>query len=421
MRKSLLLFLAILTSTSMLLQAQDFTPTLKWMGDLRVRSEVDWRDFLNSTSPNTYTLLRTRLALEALPVENVRVLIQARDSRVFGTEKDATGFNTVADTRNLDLHQGYIEAKKLFIDEFMIRLGRQELVYGSERMLGGVGWSNIGRVFDGGLARIDLASLSIDLFAMNTGEVQPYPTVATPIGVAFFPDTGSDFYGMYLTIKEFPGHKIDVYTLYQWNRSRTLTGSFDLSRGTVGSYAKGKFDSFDYEGELAYQAGARKGKEIGAFLISGAVGYSIPDMVLSRVGAGIDFLSGTEIGAAKDASFDPPFATGHKFYGFMDYFINIPAQTGGLGLMDAMLRATLTFDDKVSTNIWLHHFDLHQKDASGERGLGHELDITTLYKYNKNLSFEVGASAFVPGPIMRTRFRGDDLGLWGYLTTFVTF
>lgn len=403
------------------LAAQETPPSLRWFGDLRVRSEVDMRDFNTRTAANTYTLLRTRVGLEAQPFDNVRVLIQARDSRVFGQERDATGaFSTLADSRNLDLHQGYLEIKKLFWDELTVRLGRQEIVFGNERIVGATGWHNVGRSFDGGLLRIETTPLTLDLLAMNTGEVQAYTPIATPAAAAYTKDLGSDFYGAYAVLKSFPQHKVDLYALHQWDRNTTVPGHSDLARWTFGSYAKGSILPLDYEVELSYQTGSRRGATVAAYLLTGMVGYTFTESVLSRLAIGYDLLSGTPVGETRYKSFDPMYHTGHKFYGFMDYFINIPVNTGERGLADLIIRATLQPTQSVTVNLWLHDFSFAQA-VGGEKHLGQELDVVAAYRYNKNVSFELGISAFVPDHLMRQRFNAASTSFWGYLTTMVTF
>jgi hypothetical protein len=400
--------------------SQDFTPSTKWTGELRMRNEIDRRDFNSSTPSNTYSLLRTRLGLEALPAENVRVFIQAQDSRAFGQEKDASGFSTSADTKNIDLHQGYIEVKNMFSDRLTLRLGRQELSYGNERLIGSLGWSNTGRSFDGGLAKLNFTDLSLDVFAMNVGEVQSPVSAATPATVSYVRDAGQDFYGFYSTIKSITNHKIDAYVLYQWNRALSAGNSDSLQRFTVGSYIKGTADAFDYEAELAFQGGTIATSDISAFMGTTALGYSFREMILSRITIGYEYLSGTESPGPDFSSFDPMYHTGHKFYGFMDYFITIPTHTGNRGLTDVLLRTSFKFTDAFSGNAWIHHFAT-AKTVNGESILGQEIDLVASYRYNTALAFELGLAAFVPGPLMRQRFNGSDVGLWGYLTTTAAF
>ncbi len=415
MRHSMLL--AVLCSSA-LLHAQEFSPSLKWSGNVRVRSELDMRDFDLKTPGNGYTLLRARFGAEAQPVENVRVVLQAQDSRVFGQERDGAGaFNTLADTRNLDLHQGYIEVRRLFSNNLMLRVGRQELIYGNERMIGAVGWNNVGRTFDGAMLRLEWQSFSADVLAMNVGEVQLYTPVATPPAVQSVRDSGADLYGAYGMLKGFPNHTIDGYFLYQWDRNQTVAGSDDLRRFTAGTFLRGTLTSFDYEAELAYQGGRRRGVDVEAYLLAGAVGYTRQGWAFRL---GYDHLSGSSPGSSIHRSFDPMFHTGHKFYGYMDYFIAVPAHTADRGLTDLYLRSTLPLSESTSASIWIHQFS-HEKEVAGKKGLGQEVDCVLLYKYNSAVAFELGASAFLPDELMRQRFGGAGTSFWGYLAATVAF
>ena len=101
---------------------------------------MDGRDFLTRTIPNAYALLRSRLGAYITPVENVQVFLQVQDSRAFGEETIGGRFNTISNTRNLDLHQGYLKVDDLFVDGLSAKVGRTELSYGNERLVGPVGW-----------------------------------------------------------------------------------------------------------------------------------------------------------------------------------------------------------------------------------------------------------------------------------------
>jgi len=403
------------------LNAQDQTPLIKITGNVRVRSEVDMRDFNQRTPANTFTLLRTRLGVQAQPLEDVLVFIQAQDSRVFGSEKDAGGsFNTLADTKNLDMHQAFVEVKKLFADEISLRLGRMELAYSNERLLGAVGWNNVGRSSDGGVLRFDWTGITIDALAINVAETQTYSAIATPPAVRSMYDAGYDLYGTYGMLRGIENHTIDPYFLYQVNRDTAGSGKANLKRYTVGSYLRGKTNPIDYEAEVAYQGGTRQGIDVSAYLLSGALGYSFTDCALSRVSLGYELLSGTPSGDSKFKTFDPTFHTGHKFYGFMDFFVNIPVNTYNHGLADLIARATLSLSEKTTANFWLHHFALAQSH-NNEKTLGQEIDIVIQYRHNKSVSFEIGTSAFLPDNLMRQAFNGADVALWGYLQTSVSF
>ena len=55
----------------------------------------------------------------------------------------------------LILHQAYFSVNKLFDLPLNLKLGRMELSYGPQRLIGAVGWHNVGRSFDGGILQLN--------------------------------------------------------------------------------------------------------------------------------------------------------------------------------------------------------------------------------------------------------------------------
>jgi len=287
-------------------------------------------------------------------------------------------------------------------------------------MVGPVGWHNVGRVFDGALLRFGFPGVTLDLFGMKTAEVHQYAPVATPAATAPVPDNGQNFFGLTTQMKSAGGQRGDIYLFYQGNRLMTSSGFQDFKRITAGGYAKGTVDNFLYEAEAAYQGGEKGSSDISAFMVTGLVGYSIPGSAFNQVAAGYELLSGTAPGEVDVKSFEPLYATAHKFHGFMDYFISIPSQTANLGLRDLLGRVNLKLSERAGAGVWYHRFNLVEQSPEGD-DLGHEIDLVATYRYSDAVDFEAGFSAFLPGEVMRTRFAGADAGLWAYLATTVTF
>ena len=114
-------------------------------GDIRWRSEVDGTDFNKDTKTFCSSVLRTRLYLDFEAAENVKVFVQAQDSRNIGWP--ASG--NIALSRFLGFNQVYLKAWDLFTPGLGFMAGRFALSYGNERVFGTVGWSNTGRYFEG--------------------------------------------------------------------------------------------------------------------------------------------------------------------------------------------------------------------------------------------------------------------------------
>ncbi|MCK5087054.1 MAG: alginate export family protein, partial [Melioribacteraceae bacterium] len=138
---------------------------LNFSGQVRPRFEYSNRTFDSNTGANTYTFLRTRLGAEFTPSKTFSGFIQIQDSRRFGDEP-----TTLSDTKNLDLHQAYFKLGKLFGSPIDWKAGRMEINYGDQRIVGAVGWHNVGRSFDGSMFTFINKSQQYDLFVYRIAE-----------------------------------------------------------------------------------------------------------------------------------------------------------------------------------------------------------------------------------------------------------
>lgn len=142
--KKIFLIIAVLTFSLVdLLYSQDLNGW-KLNGQIQLRSELDGRDFSNSTHPLTFASIRSRLGVEKTFSDKVNFFVQFQDSRVFGEEESPNSYLS-----NVDLYQGYIKLIKPFDLDFNVQAGRFAIIYGTERFFGASNWSYIGRSFDG--------------------------------------------------------------------------------------------------------------------------------------------------------------------------------------------------------------------------------------------------------------------------------
>jgi hypothetical protein len=382
-------------------QAQTTDVPIQFDGQIRVRSESEAKDFNSDTDRNSFSLLRARLGALARPDENVSVYFQVQDSRRFGTEP-----NTLASTANIDLHQAYFEVRNPD-KAIKLKLGRQEIAYGGQRLIGPVGWHNVGRSFDG-----------MKLTLGNKSTLDIIGAVITESGAGA---SDKSLTGLYYQRRDDTKNKHDLYLLYESDQKRSPLGDKLLNRATVGSYVSRSLSkSLNLESEAALQLGKLSGADVLAFMVTGSVGYTFQTPGKPSILIGLDYLSGTD---PKDTSgdykaFDTLFGTNHKFYGFMDYFINIPVHTRGLGLRDLMVKGKLSINAKLSLNAHLHNFATVQ---GGEKALGNELDFILNYKCNKVTSFVFGLAAFAPGDLMKTWRGSEDTSIWSFTSLLVNF
>lgn len=373
-------------------------------GQIRPRFQYNNNDFNSNTGINTFSELRSRLGVKFNPSKNLTGFIQLQDSRIFGSEP-----STLSKTVNIDLHQAYFSINKLFLLPLNLKIGRMELSYGSERLIGAVGWSNVGRSFDGSLLKLNTESLDIDFILARTGE-----SGLQEDSLDMF------FYSAYGNINGIDNFKIQPFVIGEY-RSKT-----DFNRYTLGLFmsSKQKGKGFYHELEAAYQLGTQNSiQDISAYMLTYNFSYTFESDNSPMLGAGIDFLSGDD---RKDISkykvFNTLYATNHKFYGYMDYFINIPANTFGLGLIDIQGKAAINTSDNFNLATAFHLFKSHQDYnlflGGTSKSFGSEVDLTLSYKYSKEVKFVGGFSIFTPGDIFKEK-RGTDTSTWGYLMAIV--
>lgn len=406
------LFLALATES---LSAQE----IKTFGQIRERSELDNRSFQSGTSVDAYHLLRSRIGITAAIGEHYSATIELQDARLFGETRST--FNTGATA--FDLRQGFIEMEDSGTVSVGLRLGRQVLGYGNERILGGVDWSNLGQSFDGAVARLAVGDVHIDLIGAAIARNGNNPRYNRDVFLA----------GSWCGWRPL-GSSTTVQGYYLFDNPHTDT--LRQNRHTAGMYAKGEISGFDYELDGAYQFGdyivggeSPQDRSISASLVGVRGGYTLKQLKRLRVGLGYDRLSGHNPDAPEEYGvFNTLYATNHKFYGAMDYFLNIPVSTGGMGLQHLLAQVSVYPVEWLGLAADLHLFTLlSQPDrinptlpVGSSRAIGKELDLTATYKGSDAVSIQAGYSVF-DGDGDRVILRGRKTTGWGFVSTTVRF
>ncbi|NOZ04637.1 MAG: alginate export family protein [FCB group bacterium] len=363
---------------------------LKISGQIRHRYEMSDKDFDGNTGADNFSYLRTRLNIGFSPVEGTQAFVQIQDSRKFGEE-----FNTLKDASadNMDFHQAYFSITKLFGLPLDVKVGRFEVNYGPQRFIGAVGWSNFGRSFDGAILNFTNNLLDIDFFNFKTVES------------ALVGDKGDKIVrGIYSSLNLLKGQTSQVFLIQ------------DDKMNTVGTYVKGGVAGLSYVFEFALQNGKiNNSTNVAAMMYGLNAGYKLSGFALSL---GLDYISGDDTTTTEYESFNTMYSTNHKYYGYMDYFLNLPVHTNNLGLKDLYVTAELDPIMGVKPIATYHIFRSDQKDANGNSDFGNELDITLKHRYNEKVTFVAGYSIFMPGALKAT---DGDRASWAYLMTIVNF
>ena len=368
-------------------------------GQLRPRYE--FRD-PTATGSDGFTSMRARATLSARLERNVRVFVQLQDVRLWGEEE-----NTLTDFRadNLDLHQGYLELRSSGSERLSLRLGRQELNLGEQRLIGAVDWTQQARSFDGVRLGINGDFGSVDAFGYVLGD-------------ATAPNIQQDrsLLGLYVHIDRLGLGTLDIYGFL--NQVEDIA---ETEQTTLGLRFAGQQSVITYRAEVSYQTGKRSGQDVAAFMLAGQIGASLAG---GKAGLTLwyDYLSGDDDPSDSDIKvFDTLFATNHLFYGLADLFLNIPVHTAGLGLQDAAVKGTYAPIPELRLNADVHSFFLAKEGAFTSRHLGEEIDLTAVHRYSQNVTLVGGLSRVFAATTMTALGRTTDDQTWAYLMVNAVF
>lgn len=368
----------------------------------QIRPRIEFRDPVGATR-DAFTSMRVRLGARVTIDEHVSAFVQMQDVRIFGEET-----NTLTDFRadNFDVHQAYIDVHTPGgSPRLAARVGRQELLFGGQRLVGPVGWTQQGRSFDGVKLTADAEAVRVDVIGAQL-------TDATAVTAT----DNSYFVGSYATVRNAGPGALDLYVLFN-----AMDGAVKTNQATLGARWAGDVDAYQFRGELSYQGGDRSGIDVSAFMFGARVGRAFADGK-GRVTLWYDYLSGDDDptdGTVK--VFDTLFATNHKFYGFADYFLNIPVNTGGRGLQDIAVKGSVNPHERVTLALDVHSFHAAKSAGLSTGHFGEELDFTAGYRHNRNFGVSAGLSYFIQADGFAEIGQLAENALWTYLMLDVTF
>ena len=393
--------------------AQANPAQLRLTGEVRVRGEFDKRT--SGARADAATLLRTRLGVLATLDSGARVFIQLSDSRAFGEEGNTL---TDASANQLDLHQAYLEGTAL--RSLNLRAGRQELAFADERLIGAVNWANVTRAFDALRATLARAPWTLDAFAAILEERDATLSTGLDPRKNEGKDADRTFFGLWLASRS-----IELFAIGDRHaRAAALTG---VDRFTAGAYARRGFGRWTMNGMGALQVGRQSAvggprQDIAAYMASAVLTYAGKGRSAATLSAQADYLSGDASPAdASYTAFNTLYATNHAFYGSMDLFLNLPDDTGGLGLVDLMARLSLR-PGPWSVRADLHQFELARRASTGERTIGQEFDLYAGRSVGK-FGLQLGYSVFTPSAAARSApvVLGSDVLYWAFLQVTARF
>jgi hypothetical protein len=362
-----------------------------------------------SDKEDLYWLNRFRVTARFVPRPWFTAAIQAQDARVEGKNGAITG----APFRDqIDLRQAYADVGAFEKSPFAVRAGRQEMVFGDQRLIGHANWLNTARSFDGARAVFRRKKLRVDGFAVS---------VVTPLIDKFNRSGGGNYlYGADAQWTGVPKATLEPYEFVRRaNTLKTEAGVLgQLTSYTTGVRLAGKFTPLlDYNGEAALQRGSLGTDTISAWAGHWLMGRTIPAGKKSyRVVGEYNFASGDGTpGDGIRGTFDQLYPTAHDKYGLAD-------QVGWKNIHD--LRAGLEFKPRATLamsggyhSFWLANSHDALYSAAGavlgrisggapSRHIGQELDVQATYTPSARVSVTGGYAHLFTGAFLKAATPG---------------
>ena len=136
-------------------------------GQVRERGEYYRQYLFGASEPKQsdgYLLSRYRLSADLHVTQYFRVFAEGKSS--FALDRELEGGRTTAYVDEFDLLNGFADIMVPFGTQASVTLrgGRQELIFGSQRLVGPGDFTQIPRTFDGGLAAVRIADWTVTPF-----------------------------------------------------------------------------------------------------------------------------------------------------------------------------------------------------------------------------------------------------------------
>lgn len=385
-------------------------------GEVRLRFEGRTDEQFRPDHNDSFLLTRVRLGLDVHPTNWLRVFAEAQDSQAIGLRADPDP-PLFEDT--FDLRQGYME----FFDRERlgvgVRVGRQELTFGDERLVGAFNWSNTARTFDAVRLFYARPKYRLDVFASSV--------VVNEDGVFNRHRDGANFYGTYNSFQNLiPKGTVEGYLL--WRTLPRVVGE----RGSIGNYDAYTFGTrwvgklpaeFDYRLELAGQRGDYVNDDVRAWALHTQLGYTLTKTKTTpRLLIEYNFASGDDDPQdGRRETFDQLFPTNHDKYGIAD-------QVGWRNMHNLRAGLGLKFTKRVSGQFDYHSFWLaSRRDAlyaaggapvarvptgARSRHVGQEVDLDFRVTLAKYLFLWGGYAHLFAGNFLKEATPGANTGFY---------
>jgi hypothetical protein len=336
--------------------------------------------------------------------------------RLYAEFIQADSFNQ--DLTPLPIDRNYSDLLNLFVDVKLLdfddhplyfRGGRQELLYGSQRLISPLDWANTRRTFQGGKLFYRGDKLDVDAFV-----VQPVIPDVTRFDSV---DNQQVFSGFWTTYRPRQAQTIDAYYLNLDNQNPVAVGRGGqrggLNVSTFGGRYSGNDNNWLWDFEAMLQFGGYANQQTLAKAYTAGFGYHFKCVPTTpQFWVYYDYASGDPSPGVGNThhTFNQLFPFGHYYFGYIDV-------VGRQNIND--FNAQLSFYPTKWLTTWVqyHVFRLDspfdalynaagvaiRRDPTGRAGtdVGDELDLVTNFHIDKHQDILIGYSHLWAGDFIR--------------------
>jgi hypothetical protein len=404
-------FIIMLISIIITIQANAQENYFKISAQYRVRSELrdGYRTLVTDSSQLAFFIgQRARLTFD-YKKDKIAFYASVQDSRTWGDEEQKK------DNAGLQVNQLWTEIG--LNPNWALKLGRQELVYDDHRLLGNLDWANL--------------TISHDALLLKYNDEQN--KLKWHIGGAFN-QAGESLFGTSYALKNYKvlafswakkdfdkGHSLSAILV-----ANGLNSTVEASPKLKATYTIGPLYNYNLNGWKGilgtYFQGGKTDNNLtqNAFMLNAYIEKKIKKVAL---GLGGDYLSGNTDNTplTESHNFSTLYATNHKFYGYMDYFLNVPTDSKQRGLTDAYARVEYAHSKTIATTFDIHQLLLANENNVGtnqvNKRLGTEADLLIDYKPSALIHLQAGYSVLFATQNMEYLKGGNANGFntWAYL------
>jgi hypothetical protein len=325
------------------------------------------------------------------------------------------------DEKRLDFQAAFLEVGTTFgQNSIHLRVGRQELEYGSGRLIDVREGPNVRLSFDGFMVKSKIDSWQIDGFAMRPDEDNP----------GYFdnsPNHTVGFWGIYAA-RPIPRQlSLDLYYLGVDRKDAAFQrGTAQELRHALGvrvsrSIATEK-PGWDFDDEALWQVGTFGSANIEAWTIATETGYRIPTILLKpRFSAKADISSGDHPSTNTLGTFNPLFPKGNYF--------GVLATTGPgpINFIDVHPHVETALPHDVSLSVdWIVQwresladgvyavpgFLIRAGNASQARFVGHRPGTEVRWQADRHVWLQADYGIFYAGKFLKETQPGRNLNYW---------